>query len=414
MSRTVNPEMIMLAREIRGMTQTQLAQKSGIRQAKISRYEGRITHVEPDQLIDLARALGFPEEFFYQGGQRFGAESTEVFHRRRRQVAARDIKRIDGLANLHRIGDSRLLEAFQQVSALTIPAMSTKEFAEACDIAGIVRSFWRMPAGPVTNLIAWLEQASCLVFRFDFKIDKIDEVVQWIPPAPPVILVNSTAPADRLRFSLAHALGHLVMHRDMVPYPDMEKEADQFAAAFLMPEYDIVGSLAPVTIQHMLELKQVWRVSMAALIRRTKDLGVITQRRYTSLFQQLSRLGYRKHEPMPIQGETPQLVKTLLDIHKQQLGYTDEELAQLLRIRVEDFYEWYCPDRRVLDFQESMMVKRQRPGNKPSKPGEYIERGPRGGKVPKPRIVTIEPGDSPLPPTQKPGRTWERKGSPKP
>ena len=55
----------------------------------------------------------------------------------------------------------------------------------------------------------------------------------------------------------------------------------------------------------------------------------------------------------------------------------------------------------------------QKPGEKPARPGEYIERGPRGGNVPKPRQVTIEPNDTPLPPTQKPGRKWERVGPPK-
>ena len=59
-------------------------------------------------------------------------------------------------------------------------------------------------------------------------------------------------------------------------------------------------------------------------------------------------------------------------------------------------------------------MPRQKPGEQPSKPGEYIERGPRGGEVPHPRQVTIESGDTPLPPTQEPGRTWERTGPPKP
>ncbi|NVB39848.1 YjzC family protein [Pseudenhygromyxa sp. WMMC2535] len=59
------------------------------------------------------------------------------------------------------------------------------------------------------------------------------------------------------------------------------------------------------------------------------------------------------------------------------------------------------------------MAKTQKPGEKPAKPGEYVERGPRGGEVPEPREVTIEPGDSPLPPTAKPNRSWERVGPPK-
>ena len=60
------------------------------------------------------------------------------------------------------------------------------------------------------------------------------------------------------------------------------------------------------------------------------------------------------------------------------------------------------------------MSRLQKPGETPRRPGEYEERGPSGGRVPKPREVTIERGDTPLPPTQKPGRQWERKGPPKP
>ncbi len=414
MDGTVNPEMLTLAREVRGMTQTQLAQESGIGQTKISRYEGNLANVDNEDLWDIADALEFPEAFFLQSGQRFGAESTEVFHRRRRSVSARDIRRIDGLVNLHRISCERLLQAFQQIKPLTVPSLSTNDFDTIDDIAYAVRSFWKIPGGPIKNLIARLEQASCLVFSMDFEIDKIDEVVQWIPPSPPIILVNSSAPADRTRLSLAHALGHLVMHRNELPYKEMEHEANQFAAAFLMPEHDIIDELKPVTIQHMLELKQYWKVSMQALIYRAKELEVISERRFTSLFQQLSRFGYRKSEPFPIDHEKPRLVEDLVDKHRLELGYTDAELAQLLRINISDFYKWYRKGHKVVEFRERKMAKRQKPGTKPRRPGEYIERGPRGGKVPRPRIVTIEPGDSPLPPTQKPGRTWERKGPPKP
>ena len=60
-----------------------------------------------------------------------------------------------------------------------------------------------------------------------------------------------------------------------------------------------------------------------------------------------------------------------------------------------------------------MSKDRQKPGEKPKKPGEYKEKGPRGGEVDNPRQVTIETGDTPLPPTQKPDRTWERVGPPK-
>ncbi len=49
----------------------------------------------------------------------------------------------------------------------------------------------------------------------------------------------------------------------------------------------------------------------------------------------------------------------------------------------------------------------QNPGEIPNGPGEYLERGPRGGAVDKPRQVTIDPQDRKLPPTQEPGRKWQ-------
>ena len=54
------------------------------------------------------------------------------------------------------------------------------------------------------------------------------------------------------------------------------------------------------------------------------------------------------------------------------------------------------------------MANTQKPGEIPNRPGEYEERGPRGGQIQQPRRITIEPGDKPLPPTQKPNRTWVR------
>lgn len=56
----------------------------------------------------------------------------------------------------------------------------------------------------------------------------------------------------------------------------------------------------------------------------------------------------------------------------------------------------------------------QKPGEVPRKPAEYVETGPKGGDVPNPRKVTIEPGDRKLPPTLEPGRKWKPKGQPRP
>lgn len=337
-----NPQMLILAREVRGLTQKDLSGISGIDQGRISRYEGGIKPIPGEDLKVLARSLSFPLSFFTRDGKRLGPETGEIFHRKRVTLPAADQKRIDALMSICRFGIEKLLNGIELNSPYIIPNFRIDKHNGGIDqIAEVVRSAWRMPSGPVHNLIAQLEAASCMVFRFDFGTDYIDEAVQWIKPLPPIILVNSRAPGDRLRFSLAHALGHLVMHHDEIPYPEMEEEADRFAAAFLMPAEDIRPELEPVTIDHLLQLKPYWKVSVQALIHRAKDLGEISERRYTSLFQMLSRAGYRKNEPHPLPAEQPEQVRNLLSLYKGQLSYSEIELAELLSLMPNDYRSWF-------------------------------------------------------------------------
>ena len=113
-----------------------------------------------------------------------------------------------------------------------------------------------------------------------------------------------------MRLTLAHELGHLVMHEH--PTEDMEREADRFAAEFLMPEQDVALELYPMSLERAAALKTRWRVSMAALIRRARDLGKLTTWQYKNLFVQLGRLGYRTNEPNPIAFEEPEFVNTII------------------------------------------------------------------------------------------------------
>ena len=102
-------------------------------------------------------------------------------------------------------------------------------------------------------------------------------------------------PGDRQRFTLAHELGHLVMHD--VPTEEMEDEADKFASEFLMPEAQIQGQLHALSMRKLWELKSRWKVSMAALVKRAETLGCITASQTRYLWIQLSKSGYRLEEP---------------------------------------------------------------------------------------------------------------------
>src|SRR5205085_1412705 len=137
-------------------------------------------------------------------------------------------------------------------------------------------------------------------------------VSQWVEGTPPLFFLNARQPGDRLRWTLAHEVGHLVMHE--VPSPSQESEADAFAAELLLPADEIESELEPVTLPHLAQLKIRWRVSIAALLRRAHDLGLNTKSQYHRLFTRYSMLGYRHGEPAPVPVEQPGLVRQVLRV----------------------------------------------------------------------------------------------------
>lgn len=86
----------------------------------------------------------------------------------------------------------------------------------------------------------------------DLGNQRVDGLSQWTADHP-VIVVNSANPTDRIRWTLAHEIGHLVLHREDST-DDMEKEADAFAAEFLMPEILIRSELANLTLGKAVDL----------------------------------------------------------------------------------------------------------------------------------------------------------------
>ena len=113
------------------------------------------------------------------------------------------------------------------------------------------------------------------------------------------------------------------------PNPDMEKQADKFAAAFLMPADDIRQYLNDVTLAKLGTLKPYWKVSMQALLSRAKDLGQITPRKTRTLWMQLSKLGYRTREPVELDlpPELPSLFPKIIEVLRTENSISD--LAKL-------------------------------------------------------------------------------------
>lgn len=334
-----NPDMMILARERRGLSQSALAEAAGVTQATISRYEAGLVTPLAEHLERIAEILERLEAFFFLEERMYGASS--MFHRKRSGLSVKMERRIHAQVNEHRIHAAVLLREAEIESKFSFHRLAMGEGGPE-KVAQTLRQLWQLPNGPVRSVVGSIERAGGVVFRCPFGTTMLDGVSQWpldSDHVPPVLFVREDAPGDRERFTLCHELGHLVMHH--LPTPEPEDEADSFASEFLMPAREIGPDLSRLTLEKAAALKCYWKVSMAAIIRRAHDLGKINDRQYRYFNAEMNRLGYRKCEPAPIPPEEPRLFAEILEVHRSAHGRNVGALSALLGLRIHQFEEMY-------------------------------------------------------------------------
>lgn len=322
------------------MTQAELAAAAGMSQGRLSKYENCLLVVDHEDAIALARAMNCEPDLLYQSDRIYGLGSSSLFHRQRQSAPVALQRQIQARINILRMQVDRLLRGVEIESEYKFQTMDVEAFdGEVERIASMLRVAWQLPLGPVSSVTAAIENAGGIVLKCNFGTGKIDAAHIWVAGLPPLFFMNGAMPADRFRFTLAHELGHAVMHG--APTGDIESEADRFAAEFLMPAKEIKPHLAGLNIQRAAALKPHWKVSMAALVRRARDVGAITQRHYHTLFQRLSSLGYRMNEPIELAHEEPLAFRHLVQVYQQAHGYTREEIDKLLFTSDSEFFAWH-------------------------------------------------------------------------
>ena len=325
--RTFNAEMLTIARESRGLTQTELANLIGVTQGEISKLENRIREPEHEQVERLSEALRYTAAFFYLSESFRGPATGCIYHRKRKSIQQGVLREVLARVNVRRIQIRNFLRAADfEVEGRFIRLELEDHHVSPQDVAKMIRRHWGIVPGPIPNLTRTIEDAGGIVIPTDFGTRKIDAVSQMAPGLPPLFFVNSASPTDRLRYTLAHEIGHIVMHDG--PTDDMEKEADQFAAEFLMPAAEIGPALLNATLPKLAALKPYWKMSMAALLTQAGNLGAIPPRRKSYMWMRMGQLGYRTKEPNPIPPEEATLFQELVGVHKNDLGYSDMDLAQ--------------------------------------------------------------------------------------
>jgi Zn-dependent peptidase ImmA (M78 family)/DNA-binding XRE family transcriptional regulator len=320
------PARLKEAREAKGFSMTDLADAVGVSPQAISQYESDVKQPEWNTLNRICTELGQPMSYFTTARPDGGEITATAFFRsfksrtnatrkmlKRWSVwAAQTVNYISSVVNLP------LLEVPESPSKSSYTDEEIEALAIAC------RRFWGLADGPITNMVALLESKGFVVVRSEFGVINADAFSCVQDGRPYIFLSSDKGCSVRSRFDAGHELGHIILHRHMtqdqiedpVTLDRIEHEANRFASAFLLPAKTFVSEIFSSNLKQFIDLKRRWKVAIAAMIYRCKDLGVFDEQQYVNLRKQISFHKWLKHEPLDdvIPVEQPNLISKAITL----------------------------------------------------------------------------------------------------
>lgn len=334
----VNPQLVILARQSRGLTQGDLADKMKVGQGTISKMEAGIAIPTEDDLKKLVEALHYPSHFFTQKRRIIGPGLSELYHRKQESVSARTLNKVHAYAAIRMWNIEDLFRSceYNKPELPTLPIEDYEDNPEK--IARTVRAVMQLPPGPIVNMTKVIEDYGGIVIEMDMGTRRIDGFSRRNDRMP-VFFLNKDLQPDRWRWTLGHELGHMVMHTEP-SNKDMEADANRFAGEFLAPAHELKPQLWELDIPKLAGLKRYWKISIQALIMRARQLGIIEDWKKRQMFMKLSKAGFRLREPEELDppAEPPQRIREIIAFHKTKLGYNDDDLQTALANYIEDIY----------------------------------------------------------------------------
>ncbi|MEZ4225509.1 MAG: XRE family transcriptional regulator [Polyangiaceae bacterium] len=341
-----HPPRLTIAREMRGLTKAELAQRIGKSAAAVSQFEaaGRVS-CRPDAstLGTIALVLGVPVNFFAPRYPAARLDLEQCHFRSLRSTSQRDRRKLLAVGTLTcdllRFLEEHLELPTEGVSQVARTVASAEEIERA---ALDLRRGWGLGLGPIPNVTRLLESHGVVVVHIPAGCSEVDAFSTWSDGRPLVFLVMEKGSTSRTRFDASHELGHLVMHTDACPgNAELERQANRFASAFLLPA-ETFASECPrwLNWDQLYELKARWRVSVQALVRRAFDLQLLSKASYRRAFVHMNKTGERQNERGEPSPEPPTLIAksleelapdfTMEDVGRH-LGLGSQQIARLLQ-----------------------------------------------------------------------------------
>lgn len=325
--RMYNPDRVILLRQVERMTQKALSEQAGISQATLSKIENHQVEFTEPVVMRISTAVDYPLTFFE--GQAGPMAITSLTYRHTSSTSVGELNSIAAeYSMLCGVVDNLSATFHIRPKTMWLDKLAVHSDPDGDDIERLAEKtreeLGLPPNGNIGNLTRALERVGIIVapihgltakLRARLNSDGVTMPAREDQLMPVIGYSARDNTGDRLRFTIAHELGHLLLHKYRKPdtYRDMEREAHRYAGALLMPREDARILLGDYfMLSDLMDLKATWGISIASMVSRASNLGLIGADRTRSLQIQINSRGWKKHEPVHVGDEHPILLKQIM------------------------------------------------------------------------------------------------------
>lgn len=326
--RAFNGERLRVARLYRGKTVAEIAEALGVQRQTISQYENkRLNNPGIEKIYEMSKVLNFPIHFFLEQEIDNVKIAPSTYFRSQlttnKKYRLEQETKIDFICRIY-----AYLNEYIEFPSLNLPHFESYSTPEEAALA--LRNQWGLGDKPIDNLIYVAEQNGIILTSYKTSTNAIDAFSKNLQIADEeryiIALSKNKNTAARIHFDVAHELGHILLHEwsediealSAEEFRERECEANEFAAAFLLPKEAFMRDVGvyAANLKYYELLKKKWKVSIAAMIMRSKNLGLLDYDKYQGLMRKMQKLGIRKEEPLDdvLMTSSPSILKTAVEM----------------------------------------------------------------------------------------------------
>jgi Zn-dependent peptidase ImmA (M78 family) len=231
-----------------------------------------------------------------------------------------------------------LLETDLEFPKPNFPQLAVETLDDVDRVALRARTHWGLTLDqPIVSTIRVAENAGAVVVKFPGVSSDID-ALSMAAKRPLIIRSSEKEKPTRLRFDIAHEIGHLVMHQKFRPkIEEAERQANRFASAFLLPAKPFAREFPrgrKLDWHAIFAIKRAWNASAQAILRRAYDLQLIDAAQYKSGNVFISKQGYKRAEPYEaVESEKPEVLRSALIAMQHSDGLLPRDVAHRLNVQ---------------------------------------------------------------------------------